>query len=234
MKNLNLLNLTSVFLLSLTVSAGAGDARSFGSGQHVLTVGGAKAGYAKSVSGGDIFAPMIDEAAGPGGIAKRHIGPPRFDELTLQLDFDMSDAEVDLIAGMWKNDLKRIDGSITDLDSQMQARSERQFVHALVTETAFPTMGGGEKSAGFITVKLAPERIQRVKPDGKVSVESSKGMQKAWIVSNFLLEIDGLDCKQVTRIDSFSVKRTLPASGIGEVRDYLKEPGKRRSSPRSA
>jgi hypothetical protein len=226
MRNLIPIALISSFLFTTSAVRGAEDPRSYAAARHALVLGGGKAELLKSVSGGDIAAPVIDEAGGPGGIAKRHIGPPRYEELALQLDLNMSDQEVDLIAGMWKNDLKRIDGSIIDTDFQMDARSERKFSHALVTETTFPAIGGAEKEAGFITVKLAPETIQRTKASGKVSVDLMKGRERAWIPSNFKLEIDGLECKQVMKIDSFTVKRTLPSQGVGEARDYQKEPGK--------
>ena len=50
--------------------------------------------------------------------------------------------------------------------------------------------------------------------------------QKQFLPSNFRLEIDGLDCTKVSKIDSFTVKQPIQTDDIGDKRDYKKEPGK--------
>ena len=50
--------------------------------------------------------------------------------------------------------------------------------------------------------------------------------QKQFVASNFRLEIDGLDCTKVSKIDSFTVKQSVQTDDIGDKRDYQKEPGK--------
>src|SRR5262249_54672525 len=50
--------------------------------------------------------------------------------------------------------------------------------------------------------------------------------QDMWLPSNFRLEIDGLDCTRVSRIDPFTVKQHAVADQIGDARDFLKEPGR--------
>ncbi len=52
-----------------------------------------------------------------------------------------------------------------------------------------------------------------------------KAAQKVWLPSNFRLQIDGLDCSKVNKIDSFTVKQTV-IDDVGESRDFVKEPGK--------
>ena len=63
------------------------------------------------------------------------------------------------------------------------------------------------------------------KGGGKVA-SAGKGGQKQWSPANFKLQIDGLDCSKVSKVDSFTVKQTAQTDDIGDARDYLKQPGK--------
>ena len=67
--------------------------------------------------------------------------------------------------------------------------------------------------------------VRSKKGSGQKIGQSAKPEQKVWLPSNFRLEISGLDCKFVTKIDSFTVKQTF-ASGIGVGRDFEVQFGK--------
>ena len=213
-------------MILATSAAFAAEQRGYVAGQQVLSIGGTQVGSVKRVSGGDISAPVVDEPVGTSKFPKRHIGPIRYEEFVIQLGLDLSDPMADLIAGTWTGDAKRVDGAITEADYDLNARSERRFKNALLTETTFPAMGAMDKDPGFITLKLAPETIQRVKASGKVTLDAARSRAKGWIPANFKLEIDGLDCTRVARIDSFSVKRAAAPDNVGEARDSKKEPAR--------
>jgi hypothetical protein len=74
-----------------------------------------------------------------------------------------------------------------------------------------------------MTLKLAPEYTRTKKASGKVQ-QPTQVEQKRWLPSNFRLEIDGLDCTRVNKIDSFTLKQSVISSPIGENRDYEREP----------
>jgi hypothetical protein len=48
--------------------------------------------------------------------------------------------------------------------------------------------------------------------------------QKIWVASNFRLEIDGLDCTRVNKIDAFTIKQGVLADSVGDVRDLKLKP----------
>jgi hypothetical protein len=50
--------------------------------------------------------------------------------------------------------------------------------------------------------------------------------QKQFLPSNFRLEIDGLDCTKVNKIDAFTVKQTVAGSQVGASRDFAKTSSK--------
>ena len=104
-------------------------------------------------------------------------------------------------------------------------KSEREFLNALLTEVTFPAMDGASKDACYLTIRVKPESVRSKKGSGQKIGQSAKPEQKVWLPSNFRLEISGLDCKFVTKIDSFTVKQTF-ASGIGVGRDFEVQLGK--------
>jgi len=87
-------------------------------------------------------------------------------------------------------------------------------------------MDGSSKEPAYLSVKFSPEYMRYKKASGKLSGSLGKGAQKKWLPANFRLEIDGLDCTKVNKVDSFSVKQSVQTDQIGDARDYLREPGK--------
>jgi hypothetical protein len=118
----------------------------------------------------------------------------------------------------------RKSGSIIAADFNLNARSEREFVNALVTEIGIPACDGASKDPAYMTLKFAPEYTRYKKASGKVSgTVTDNNDAKSFLPSNFHLSIDGVDTSGVTRVDGLSVKRT-PTDP--QTQDPFKEPGK--------
>ena len=189
---------------------------------------GKEGGFLKSVEGGAVSAEVINEPVGTDFFIKKHLGTPRYEEFTLRFAFSMSQPIYDWIAASWKGKYSRKNGSIIAADYQYVARSEREFLDALITAVTIPAMDGASKDAAYLTVRLKPETIRAKKGSGQTIGQGglSKPEQKAWLPSNFRLEIPGLDCKRVNKIDSFTVKQGFTSSEIGAHRDHEVEPTK--------
>lgn len=199
--------------------------RSYVAGNFSLVLDDIKCGFIKSVDGGGITAEVISEAVGPSYYVKKHIGQPKYEDFLLQIGLAMGKPVYDWIAASWNGNYQRKDGAIVAVDYKMEAKSQQEFFNALITETTIPACDGASKDPAYLTVKFAPEYTRVTKASGKVGTTVSK-QQKLWLPSNFRLEIDGLDCSKVNKVDSFTVKQVAVTDDIGDARDYLKEPGK--------
>lgn len=199
--------------------------RSYAVENFALTLGGVQCGFVKSVEGGDVVAEVIEEAVGPSYFVKKHIGQPKYEDFAVQIGFGMAQTVYDWIAASWSANYQRMDGSIVAADYTLKAQSERQFFNALLTETTVPALDASSKEPAYLTVKFAPEHAKTVKGKGKLGVPA-KQQPKLFLPSNFRLELDGIDCTHVSRIDSFTVKQSVVTDEIGDARDYAKEPGK--------
>ena len=200
--------------------------RSYVSGNFFFNLDGVKCGYVKSVDGGAISAEVISEAAGPSYYTKKHVGSPKYEDISLQIGFSMSRAVYQWISASWAMNYQRKNGSIVAADHKLDAKSERQFFNSLITETTIPKFDGASKEPAYLGVKLAPEYTRVVKASGKAAGEFGKNEQKLWLPQNFRLEVDGLDCSRVNTVDSFTIKQSVTTDDIGDARDYAKEPGK--------
>jgi phage tail-like protein len=216
--------------VSLAVSAAAlafsADGRSYVTGYYLLELDGVKTGFIKSVDGGGISADVVTEPLGAASFAKKHIGQLKYEDFTIQVGFGMSRPVYDWIAASWNMNHQRKNGAIVAADFKLDAKSQREFFNALLTETTIPACDANAKEPAYITLKFAPEYTRASKAAGSIQATPSKNEQKLWLPSNFRLTIDGLDSSKVSKIDAFTIKQTVVRDELGDARDYLKEPGK--------
>ncbi len=200
-------------------------ARSYSGGNFQLTLDGVRSGFLKSVEGGGIVGEVVVENVGTSHFAKKHVGRVGYSPFTVQFGMSMTSEVYDWINASWTGKAISKDGAIVLADLNLNAVSQREFSRALITETSIPALDGGSKDAAYFTVKFAPEYTRTAKASGKLSAVL-KTDQKVWLPSNFRLAIDGLDCTRVSRIGSITVRQPLATDDIGNVRDFIKMPGR--------
>jgi hypothetical protein len=222
-----------VSLLGAAVAASglalAAEARTYVSGGYFLTIDGVKTGFLKSTSGGGISAQVINEAQGAGPYVSKHIGQPRYEPLTMNLGFSNTKAIYEWIGASWSATAQRKSVTIDDLDSSLQPRSTRAYTGCLIAETTIPPLDGSSKEPAYMSVKLDCESMRATQASTtaqKVTGEFGKNEQKVFLPSNFKLQIDGLDCTRVSKVDSFTVKRAVVPEVTGQGRDSTKQPGR--------
>jgi len=197
--------------------------RSFVSGRFALALDGSQVGVLKSTDGGCATADVINEPVGPNRYSNKHLGPVKYEDFSMQMGFSMNKAVYDWIAASWTANYVRKNGSVIAADFKGDVKSQRDFFNALITETGIPACDGASKEPGYLTLGFAPEYTTDVKASGTLAVGTK---QKLWLPSNFKLEIDGLDCTRVNKIDAFTIKQSVVTDDLGETRDYESVPGK--------
>ena len=198
--------------------------RAYSTGHFALELEGILIGLLKSVDGGAISADVVSEKQ-IDYFSKKHIANVKYEEFTAECGFTMSKAIYDWINKSWTGNAERKSGAVIAADFKYEAKARREFRDALLTEMTIPACDGSSKEPAYLTIKFAPEEITNKPGSGKLTLPSSKG-QKQWLPANFKLEIDGLDCTKVSKIDAFTVKQSVVTDPVGEERDYEKEPGK--------
>jgi hypothetical protein len=167
--------------------------------------------------GGGITAEVVSVFEAGLHFARKHLGPQQYEPFAIPIGLAASKGLFDWVAGSWGPAPEARHGALLGVDANFNIKSETGFADALVIETGIPALDAGSKEAGFLTVRFQPTFIE-VKPGtGKLSLMLAK--QKLWRTANFRLQIDGLDCTKVSKIDAFTVTRkvTVVSSGSGGI-----------------
>lgn len=200
--------------------------RGYMAGRVALELDGLSAGLLLSSDGGYAMADVVEEKLAADSVVHKHLGSVRYADIELQVG-EVDQSLYEWIRATLERKFTRKDGAVISLDYDFKEQSRVEFKHTLVGEVRFPALDAASRDAARLTVKLAPEQTERKQGSGgRVSASTpAKGQhQKRWLPSNFRLQIDGLDCSKVSKIEPLVVKTAVVESAVGELRDYEKEP----------
>jgi hypothetical protein len=162
-------------------------------------------------AGGEIFADVVDDPQGPSPFVKKHPAQQQFEQITVEVGLAISVALFDWIAAAWSANDDPKDGALLAVDHKLAIKTERQFSAARIASTTVPTLDAASKAIPSLSIGLTPASITLAPGAGKLQLSSVK--QRLWQASHFRLDIDGLDCTKVNRIESF----TVPGAVGGKV-----------------
>src|SRR4051812_44698584 len=115
------------------------DVRSY-PGNFTLTLDGVQCGTVKSVAGGGVSAPVVEEPNPNDFYPRKHIGQPQHEDFVLELGFGMAQPVYEWIAASWTGNPKSKSGSVVASDATLRPQSERRFTDAFLTRTTFPAL----------------------------------------------------------------------------------------------
>jgi phage tail-like protein len=204
--------------------------------RYGLELNGASMGFVESFEGGNATADVVVESPAADGIAHKQLGPVKYEEIVLTCDASMSQAFYNWLAAALNGKPTTQNGAVVAYDSNLTEAWRWNFFNALVSEVGFPALDGSSKDAATLCVKLAADHTRRATTSvGKAAATGSLGKvgakgslsQKAkqsWSLSNFRLDIDGLNCGSVNRIEAITVAQQFTQSEFGAPRSYQRLP----------
>jgi phage tail-like protein len=205
-------------------------ARTGGQLKIALELGDTLAGWVHSVEGGGATGEVVTEKQGTDGVARKHIGNVKYEDITISCAAGMSKHFYEWISDTLasKGAETRRNGAIKLVDFDYNIKAVRTFTNAIISEVTFPALDAGSKDAAKLTLKFSPEVTRFKKGSGKVVNDDANSKQKAWLPSNFRLTIDGLEaaCAKVSKVEALTIKQKVAESPVGELRDLQIEPTK--------
>jgi len=196
-------------------------------GGYAIELNGVSAGWVYSAAGGSAAADVVPEKIGPDRIVRKHIANVKYEDITIQCGTAMTKDFYDWIAATLELKLARMNGAIIITDDKNQPATRLEFYNGLITEVSFPALDASSNDPGMLTIKITPERTQYNRNPsfaGGGSIPLPVKLAPRWVCSNFRLQIAGLDCSKVAKIDSFTIRQAVVADAIGQLRDYEKVP----------
>ena len=195
----------SVLVLAAVLYPGnprAGELQS-ASGTFALELGGAQVGLLHFAKGGEEPAEVVTGMLGKSQLKEHH-----FRDLALEVGAGMSPVVYDWIASAWEGKYRLATGAVLTSNSSFEIVARREFSGTL-SETTLPALDVASKEPAYLAFKIQLENLRSVAgPGGSGSKVSTTG-SKPWTRNNFRLEIPGLDCSHVTKIDAMTVTSGL-------------------------
>jgi hypothetical protein len=175
-----------------------------------LSLDGQSMGMLKSVSGTTALAPIPTAPTASVPTMKSSTVKGSSDVTALELGFGMSPAVYDWIGQALANQSKPRKVAIIQYDATLNAVGQRAYDTAAISEVAFPACDATSSAPGSLTVKLqgapAPEAALP-------KVAAATGKNAPWPVSQFKLDIDGLDCTRVIKVEGLTFKQRISTAG---------------------
>lgn len=200
--------------------------RNYTAERFSLTMEGRNCGFIQAVGGGNISAEVARDYAGNDHFIRKHIAQPKFEDLVVRTNLSMEKQFYDWIAATWSGKYIRKDVVILATNQALQIQREGQFFNAQISETTIPTLDSSSQDPCNMTIKFRPEYSRMQKSSGRLASQVNPARESLWRSSNFRLDIEGLDCRRVIRVDTFTVKQPLEPAAPGEYREPVQEPGK--------
>jgi hypothetical protein len=192
-----------------------------------LALSGQSCGMVRQASGGDA---SVQTSVLPDGQVV--LGATSYSNIKMLIGFGMGPLMYQWISDSWQNattsggTLSR-DGALTFLDAHLAPVSQKTFTKSLIAETTIPACDTSSTATGFLAVSIAPTSTLEPAFSGMQPLRAEIPSTKTWNQANFRLEIDGLECTHVGRIDAFTVRREVLHQKVGADRPlYVVLPGK--------
>ena len=203
----------------------AADSRGFVGAKNIVKLGGKVCGGAYRATGGSIHADVMSVSLAADPVVRKHLGSFFYEPVTIMVGLDLEPELYACITETWSGQHVRKDLTVIKADFNMNAISERTFHQSLLTEVTIPELDAHSKDLGRLALTFTPETMVMASKSGKVGVEPPTKKPSTFLLSNFRLTIDGLDCKRVSRIDPLTVTQKVTIQGAGAARDFHMEPG---------
>ena len=197
--------------------------RSFAAGHFMLELDGVDAGWLASAEGGFAVADVVVEKPGADRLVHKHLAGLKYTDIQLGFGTGLSKGLYQWITDTLAGKPQRKNGVLITADFDFKERERLTFTDALISHIDFPALDASSKDVAKLTIGLAPDQTTKAKGSGGKLAGQLGTKTVKWLLANFKLEIDGLDCTGVSRIEPISIKSVAGEHTIGERREIERE-----------
>jgi hypothetical protein len=171
-------------------------------------------------------ADIVSNDLGPDNVQKKHVANMKWTPGKATVGIGMGNELYQWIKAAFDKGYVTKSGSLTSADFNYKAQSLLSFQNALITSLTVPKLDGSSKDAAYFDVEFEAEQVRWAKGGGEDIRGKVGPKQKAWLCSNFRLEMGGLPTQRVASVDSFTWKCAVQSDQVGIFREPTKHPAK--------
>jgi hypothetical protein len=206
------------FFGAWTSHAEAAVKRTYTSGNVALELEGQFAGILSAVEGGNPFADIVPEGAGPDMIQRKRSGQPRFEDI----QFDVNMSQITKPLSGWITDTLtkgpgQKNGAIVYADFQNKEVKRMEFLGGVLVEVGTPVCEGASKDQAVLSLRITPQSTRFMGASGK-PIQPIGPKAKSISSSNFRFNVQGLEqaCKRIIKVEAIVARRLAPQTSIGQ------------------
>lgn len=202
------------------------DQRTYTAGRFMLDVNGVNVGFVKKFSGLAMEADIATNDLATDLVQKKHVANIKWTPAKATIGIGMGKEMYQWIRSAFDKGYETRSGSVVAGDFNYKAMSRLNFMNGLITSVTVPKLDGASKDAAYFDVEWECEQVRWEKGDGSDIRGKIGPKQKAWLCSNFRVEIGNLPCSRIATVDSFTWKCAVASDQIGIFREPTKHPAK--------
>jgi hypothetical protein len=205
---------------------GPTDGRSYTAGRFALDVAGYNVDFLKKFSGMAMEADVVVNDLGPDNVQKKHVSNIKWTPGKATVGMGMGKGMYLWMKAAFDKGYDPKKGRLVSGDFNYKAQSALDFEDALITEVVVPKLDGSSKDAAYLDITFEAKRVRWSKAQGEDIRTKLGPKQKAWLCSNFRVELGNLPCSRIASVDSFTWKCAIGAGQSGIFREPTKHPAK--------
>jgi hypothetical protein len=195
----------------------------YGGNSYALELEGASAGFPSSANGGYPAGTVVVGRTAPDPVLRKHIAGVRYEDINVSCGSGMSKELADWIGGMTTAKPSRKSGAIYTLDDLSSKTIARlRFYDALITAVELPELDTASNDKAELAFTITPDKTE-IQTDRLPDIQPpQRASQKACLRSNFRMQLGGLDCSKVNKVDAIriSVLRNPAPAIMDEVTGF--------------
>ena len=172
-------------------------------------------------------ADIVANDLGPDNVQKKHVSNIKWTPGKATVGIGMGKGMYDWIKAVVRQGLRAPrTARFIAADFNYKAQSRIDVRGRADHRVTVPKLDGSSKDAAYFDVEFEAEQVRWAKAGGEDIRGKIGPKQKAWLCSNFRVEIGALPCNRVATVDSFTWKCAVAADQIGIFREPTKHPAK--------
>jgi hypothetical protein len=145
-------------------------------------------------------ADVVASGPGPGNAEKKHVATVKWTAGKATVGMGMGQGMYGWIKQSFDKGTEPKNGRLISGDVNYKAQSALDFEGALITEVAVPKLDGSSKDAAYFDITFEAERVRWSKAQGGDIRAKLGPKEKAWLRSNFRVELGNLPCSRIASV----------------------------------
>lgn len=197
---------------------------SYAGGNFLLEIDGTRCGFLQSFEGGNMIAEVHSHKSGVSNFEKKNVTTVKWGAVKFKTGIGMSKAVYEWMQAAFDMGVLYKSGAVTVANFDFKSERRMDLMDMLMTKVTMPAFDGDSKETGYFDIEVMPQSVRWLKESGGDLRGEQGTKQKLFHCANFRLELGGLPCTRVNKIEGLSWECKTTLDAVGEKREYSLHP----------